>query len=78
VDVGLVGMDQDDLPAADPGEQLQEPPDVGALLRLGPSQQLLDLLPRQAGLPQEAAQAATAGGSGFSKGSNGLSSAASF
>src|SRR5262245_33971082 len=52
----LVHVDQEDLPVTDPGEQLQQFLDMGSpLLGLGLAQQLLDLLPRQVGLAQDAA-----------------------
>src|SRR5262245_47870217 len=52
----LVHVDEDDLPVADPGEQGEQLPDMGgSLLRLGLAQQLLDLLPRQVSLAQDAA-----------------------
>src|SRR5262249_19103760 len=56
VDMHLVHVDQEDLPVTDPGEQLQQFLDMGSpLLGLGKAQQLLDLLPRQVGLAQDAA-----------------------
>src|SRR5262249_55085743 len=61
-DMHLIDVDEEDLPVTDPGEQLQLFLDVsGAFFRLGLAQQLLDLLPRQVGPPQQAADGAAAG-----------------
>jgi hypothetical protein len=62
VEVGLIDVDEDNLPATDAPVQLMELLDVGGpLFRFGLAQQLLDLLERQPGPRKGAADGAAAG-----------------
>jgi hypothetical protein len=61
MEVGLIDIDEGDLPATDALVQLPQLLDVGGpLVRVGLAQQLLDLLPRQPGPPQQPADGAAA------------------
>ena len=63
MDVHLIQVDQDDLAVAHLGEELQQLLDMGgSLLRVGFTQQLLDLLPRQLRPPQDPTDAVAADG----------------